>query len=275
MSITAKTKICMVIGDPVNHSLSPQLHNAGYKALGIDNEYIFVGCRVTSENLSDFMKGVRTMNIRGISCTIPHKISIMQYLEEIDDTAKKIGAVNTIVNESGKLKGYNTDWEGIVIPIEKITSLDGKTVALIGAGGAAHGAAFGVTQKGAKLQIYNRTPEKGLEITRQFGGESFGLDEIEKIKNADIIINVTSVGLSPNENETPLPKEYISANQVIFDIIYTPYETRLLKDAKEQGATIIHGTEMFLQQGIEQFKLYTEHDAPVDAMRQALLNTMN
>src|SRR5258708_1483752 len=129
MNITAKTKINIVIGDPVEHSLSPQIHNAGYKALHIDDQYVYVASRVGVKNIEDFIKGVRLMNINGVSCTIPHKIAVMPYLDHIEDIAKKIGAVNTIVNENGKLYGYNTDWLGILLPIEKLTNLQNKTVA--------------------------------------------------------------------------------------------------------------------------------------------------
>jgi shikimate dehydrogenase len=130
-------KICMVIGDPVEHSLSPRMHNAGYRALGIDNEFVYVARKVKTDDLADFVKGVRAIGIRGVSCTIPHKIKIMKFLDEIDATAREIGAVNTVVNEKGKLKGYNTDWLGAVASLEETISLKNKKVALIGAGGVA------------------------------------------------------------------------------------------------------------------------------------------
>lgn len=274
MNISAKTKICMVIGDPIEHSLSPQIHNAGYKKLDIDSDYVYVACNVKIENIADFIKGVRAMQIRGISCTIPHKIEVMKYLDEINEVADKIGAVNTIVNDNGVLKGYNTDWLGVVIPLEKVTSLENKKVALIGAGGAARAAAYGVTQRGAKLIIYNRTIERAQELAKEFGGEAHSLDDIEGIKNTDIIFNATSVGLPPEENETPLSKELITSDHIVFDAIYVPYETRLLKEAKQQGATIIHGMEMLLQQAVVQFKLYTGYDAPEDVMRSVLLHQL-
>ncbi len=272
MNITAKTKICMAIGDPIEHSLSPQMHNAGFEAAGID--YIFVASRIKVSELADFIKGIKVMGIKGISCTIPHKIEVMQYLDEVDDVAKKIGAVNTIVNTNGALKGYNTDWLGIVTPLEKITSLENKTVALLGAGGAARAAAYAVTSKGAKLTIYNRTLETAKELVDEFGGEAFPLEKLGEVKQADIIINTTSVGMHPTENQTPLPKEFITDKHIVLDAVYVPYETRFLKEAKEQGATIIHGTEMLLHQGLAQFKLYTGIDAPEEAMRNVLLKNV-
>ncbi len=268
MKIKGKTKICMVIGDPIEQSLSPQMHNAGYEALQIDDQYVYVACRVNSSDIENFIKGVRSMNIRGISCTMPHKIGVMPYLDEIDDIAKKIGAVNTIVNEHNKLIGYNTDWQGILTPLEKITNLENKTVGLIGAGGAARAVAYAVTSKKAKLTIYNRTLEKAEELAQEFDGVAYSINEITTIQSADIIINTTSVGLH-NKNEVLVPKEYITKNQIVFDIVYGA-ETQLLKDAKEQGAQTIAGIEMLLHQGAAQFKLYTEHDAPIEAMRKVL-----
>jgi shikimate dehydrogenase len=268
MKITAKTKICMIIGDPIEHSLSPEIHNAGYEALNIDDQFVYVASRVNVDNIEIFVKGVRAMNIRGVSCTIPHKIAVIPFLDEVEDIAKKIGAVNTIVNENGKLIGYNTDWLGVLIPLERITQLENKTVALMGAGGAARAVAYAVTCRGAKLTIYNRTHEKARELAKEFDGIAYPIDEIENVKHADIIINTTSVGLH-DTNETIVPKKYISKHQIIFDAVYGS-ETQLLKNAKEKGAKTINGLEMLLNQGFAQFKLFTEYDAPAAVMRKAL-----
>ncbi|HWY80038.1 MAG TPA: shikimate dehydrogenase [Candidatus Sulfotelmatobacter sp.] len=269
MRITAKTKICMVIGDPIEHSFSPQMHNAGYKALHIDNQYVYIACRVSIHTIDSFIKGAKATNIHGISCTMPHKIAVMPYLDEIDKVAKKIGAVNTIINNDGKLVGYNTDWLGVLTPLEKLTSLQNKKVALIGAGGAARAVAYAITNKGAKLLIFNRTIDKAKTLAEEFGGTAYPLNAAEIINNADIIINTTSVGLH-DKKETPLPQKYITKNHIIFDVIYG-HETRLLKEAKKQGAQIIQGREMLLYQGLAQFKLYTGHDAPETVMRKVLL----
>lgn len=268
MNINAQTYICMVIGDPVKHSLSPQMHNAGYTALGINDQYVYVACHVDVKYIADFMKGIRAMQIRGVSCTLPHKLVVMPYLDKIDSIAKKIGAVNTIVNDHGKLIGYNTDWLGIATPLQKTTSLNNKTVALLGAGGAARAAAFAVTKDNAKLMIFNRTITKAQNLAKDFGGLAFSLDDHERIQTADIIINVTSLGL--HENETPLPKKYLTKNHIVFDAVYGISETKLSYDARKQGAQVIHGREMLLHQGTAQFKLYTGHDAPENAMRKVL-----
>jgi shikimate dehydrogenase len=263
-------KRCLIIGDPVAHSLSPAIHNAGYKELGIDGEYRFEARPVKPAQLADFMKELRESDIRGVSCTAPHKTAIMGYLDDIDGTAREIGAVNTVVNDGGRLKGYNTDWLGIVRPLEDMTSLKGRNVVLLGAGGAARSIAYGITRSGARLVIYNRTVEKAQEIAEAYGAESASLDDPAVIRQADIIINATSVGMAPNDSETPLPKEYIAPGQIVFDSIYHPFATRLLREAEKQGAHVIHGTEMLLHQAFEQFKLYTGYDAPEAAMRAAL-----
>lgn len=272
-NISGKTKICMVIGDPIQHSLSPKMHNAAFEALGIDNEFVFVASQVKPEDLSDFVKGVRTMGIRGLACTIPHKTAIIKYLDYMDEVAQKIGSVNTVVNDGGILKGYNTDWLGVIGPLEKITSLDDKTIALIGAGGAARAVAYAVTKRGAKLTIYNRSLEEAERLAKEFGGKALSLHNLEKVKDADIIFNATPLGMYPNEDKTPIPNELMRKNQIVFDAVYTPFETKLLRDAKSKGAQIISGVEMFVEQGAAQFKLYTDFNAPVDVMKKVLVKT--
>lgn len=276
MNITAQTNICIIVGDPVGHSFSPQMHNAAYEALRIDDQFIYVAAPVSPGELGDFVKGARAMHIKGITCTVPHKETIIQYLDSIDETAQKIGAVNTVVNENNVLKGYNTDWLGILHPLEKETSLAGKTVALLGSGGAARAAAYAVTSKGAKLMIYNRTLEKAQTLAKEFDAQAFSFDERDSVHQADIIINTTSMGLHPHESETPLPKEYITNKQIVFDVVYTGTgPTRLLEEAQIQGAKTISGIEMLLHQGFEQFRLFTGIDAPQEAMRMALMENLN
>lgn len=265
----------MVIGDPISHSLSPNMHNAGYRALGIEDQFVYVACQVAVKDIPDFIKGVRVMGIRGVSCTAPHKEKVLPYLDDIDAVAKKIGAVNTIVNDNGRLIGYNTDWLGVLHPLAKITSLQGKKVALIGAGGAAKGIAYGLAESGAHISIFNRTLETAKALAKQYGGEFFSLDNIDKVKNMDIIINATTLGTRnkedlDNENKSPVHDYLITNKHIVFDAVYKPCETKLLRYAKAQGATVIHGTEMLLHQGAEQFKLYTGFTPPIDAMAEAL-----
>lgn len=275
MKISGKTKLCIIIGDPVEHSLSPAMHNAGYEALDIDDQFVFTACRISAEDLQTVMQAVRTLHIRGISCTVPHKEEVLPYLDAIDPIAQTIGAVNTVINDGGVLTGYNTDWLGTVTPLEMLAPIKGKTVALIGAGGAARAIAYGVTSKGAKLTIYNRTLETAQKLAHEFGGEAFSVQEIEQIKDADIILNATTIGMHPQEGESPVPTEHISSKHIVFDAVYSPYNTSLLRDAKAKGAQVIHGTEMLLYQGVEQFKLYTGHDAPVEAMRKEVIRAIS
>jgi shikimate dehydrogenase len=271
MKISGKTKICLIIGDPVEHSLSPKMHNAAYKALGIEDQFVFVAAKVKVENVKDVIKAVRVMGIRGLTCTIPHKLEVMKYLDQIDPVAKKIGAVNTVVNNHGVLKGYNTDWLGTVIPLEQKTALKNKKVALIGAGGAARAIAFGIVEKEAKLKIYNRTLSKAKKLASELKVEAGSLDRLNEVKQVNIIINATSLGMKPLENQTPIPEKYFSKGQIIMDAVYVPYKTKLLKQAEKKGCKIIPGIEMLLHQGTAQFTIYTKRQAPEKVMLKALL----
>jgi len=271
MKLSAKTKICLIIGDPVEHSLSPAMHNAGYEALGIDNQFVFLGAKVKVEDVETAVQAMRKMGIHGLTCTIPHKVVVMKYLDKIDETARKIGAVNTVLNQNGKLIGFNTDWQGVVIPLEKVTKLPGKKVMVVGAGGAARAIVYGLLKRGAKVTIFNRTKEKAVNLAKEFNCLSGDLNNQEEIKDFDIIVNTTSVGMKPLENETSISTEFITEKQIVFDIVYVPFETKLLKEAKKRGAKIIHGIEMLLHQGTAQFEIYTGHKAPEKAMRKALL----
>ena len=270
MKLSAKTKICLIIGDPVAHSLSPAMHNAGYEALGIDDQFVFLGAQVKVENVELAVQTMKKMGIHGLSCTIPHKVVVMKFLDEIDETARKIGAVNTVLNKNGKLVGFNTDWVGVVIPLEKITTLFGKKALVLGAGGAARAVVFGLLNKGAKVKIFNRTKQKAMILAKEFNCQATDLKTKSEIKDFDIIINTTSVGMKPLENNMPIPAEFITNKQIVFDIVYVPIETKLLKEAKKRGAKVIHGIEMLLHQGLAQFEIFTDCKAPKEIMRRVL-----
>lgn len=270
MSISAKTKMCIIIGDPIEHSLSPVMHNAAYKALGIEDQFVFTAAKIKVEDVKKTIKAVRILGVHGLTCTIPHKIEAIKYIDKIDPIAKKIGAVNTIVNKKGKLIGYNTDWLGAIIPLEKITSLKNKKVALIGAGGAARAIAFGIKNRGAKLKIFNRDVKKAKKLAKDFKADYGSLNEIEDVSDYDIIINSTSVGMKPLEKQSLVPKKYLHKGQIVFDIVYKPKKTKLLKDAERVGAKIIFGIDMLLYQGIAQFEIYTGLEAPEKIMRKSL-----
>jgi shikimate dehydrogenase len=270
MSISTKTKRCMVIGDPVEHSLSPVMHNAAYVALGIEDDFEYEARLVPVTKLSSFIASIKTENIRGVSCTAPHKVAVMQYLDEIDPIARQIGAVNTVITETDTLKGYNTDWLGIIVPLEQRTSLAGKKVALIGAGGAARAAAYGLSERQAKLTVYNRTLSKAQELAHEYGGHAASLEDLASIQDMDIIISTLSRMPLSDERQLPALYDLIRSGQLIFDITYGSQTSNWLGEMQRRGAQVIDGLEMLLQQGVAQFTLFTGLDAPEAAMWAAL-----
>lgn len=271
MRISGKTQMCVIIGDPVDHSLSPAMHNAAYTALGIDDQFVFTAAHVSVDKIQEAVQAVRTLGIRGLTCTIPHKMEVIPYLDTVDPIAQRIGAVNTVVNNNGILTGYNTDWLGTVLPLENVTSLAGKKVALIGAGGAARAMAYGVTQRGAHVTIFNRTQKNAEILAQEVGGQARSIKDINQVSKHDIVINATSLGMGTKKDETPVPSQFLHKNQIIFDAVYAPRETRFITEASQAGAYCIYGLEMLLYQGIEQFELYTGKKAPIEVMRSVLL----
>ncbi len=261
----------MIIGNPVEHSLSPAMHNVAYENLKIDDQFVYLGSRVKVEDVEKVVWAMRTMdNFHGLTCTIPHKVEVMKHLDQIDPIAKKIGSVNTVVKYGDILKGFNTDWLGVIIPLEKMVTLLDKKVLVLGAGGAARAIVYGLITRGAKVTIFNRTKEKAIVLAQEFKCSSGDLENQEVIKDFDIIINTTSVGMKPLEKQTPIETKNISKKHIVFDIVYVPFETKLLKEAKKRGARIVHGVEMLLHQGTAQFEIYTGHKAPEKVMRKVL-----
>lgn len=265
-------KICLSIGYPIKTSRSPSIHNAGYKKLGIDDEFVYLRAEVKPKDLKMAIDGVRALGIRGVSVTMPHKQEVMKYLDKIAKDAEIIGAVNTIVNNNGKLTGFNTDYIGAITALEEKVSLKGKKVAVIGAGGAARAIVYGLTKKGARVKIFNRSLDHTKILAKEFGCEYSGLDSLGQALDMDIVINATPVGM--NEDRSPIDKKFLNKNQIVFDVVYTPKETKLIKEARRKGAKVILGYEMLLYQGIEQFKLYTGFDAPVETMREVLVKNL-
>lgn len=267
-------KICQIIGDPVNHSLSPAMHNAAYQKLGIDHEFVFLAKPVKPAGLPAAVRAVRQLGVRGLTCTIPHKTAVIPLLDQLDSVAQKIGAVNTVVNERGKLIGYNTDWQGAVTALQKETRLKNKTAAVFGAGGAARAIVFGLLKLKVKVTIFNRSLAKAQSLSQTAGCKCGSIKNLESIKSMSLIINATSVGMAPQINQSIVPKKMIRPHHVVMDVVYAPHQTKLLKDAQEKGAKIVHGLDMLLYQGVAQFELYTGRRAPVVAMRQTLINSL-
>lgn len=275
MRLSAKSKFIIIVGDPVSHSLSPAMHNAAYEKLAIDDQFVYLGANLKVNNLKEVILAMRVMeNFHGLTCTIPHKVEVLKYLDWVDEKAKKIGAVNTVVKKNGLLCGYNTDWLGAVIPLEKVTSLKGKKVLVLGAGGAARAIVYGLKEKGALVFILNRTLEKAKNLAKEFKAKVLNFNHQKEVSNFDIIINATSVGMEPLVNETPINPYFLKKNQIVFDVVYNPKETKLLKEAKKKGAKIIYGLEMLLYQGVAQFEIYTGKKAPIEVMRKVLMEKL-
>ncbi|MDD2840681.1 MAG: shikimate dehydrogenase [Rickettsiales bacterium] len=266
-------KICIIIGSPVGHSLSPLMHEIGYKSVGLENEFIFDRIEVKENELNEFVSDLKEFNkndglIIGITCTMPHKLNIIPYLDCLSEEAKIIGAVNTIYFNGKKYVGYNTDWFGIEQPFnERKINLKGKKVAILGAGGAARAVLYAFKKNNCEIGIFNRTLEKAVSLAVEFGCKGYSLKD-DKVKNADIVINATSVGM--NEDISPIDTNLLNKNQIVFDCIYKPKRTRLLIDAENVGASVIYGWEMLLYQGVKQFEIYTGKKPNTEKMKEVV-----
>lgn len=268
-TITATTKLCAIIGNPIEHSLSPLIHNAAFNHLELN--YIFLAFKV--ERLEEAVRGIRGLNLKGVSVTIPHKVAIMDYLDDIEEMAAKIGAVNTIVNQEGQLIGYNTDCNGAIKALEEMIELKDKKTVLLGAGGAARAIAFGLKEKGADITILNRTVKKAEVLATELNCQYGGLERIESFK-PDILINTTSLGMFPKVDDLPVRKEFLK-NMLVFDIVYNPLKTRLIREAEQNGCATIVGLEMFVNQAALQFTLWTGKKAPLELMKKVVVEKLS
>ena len=265
MSINGKTVLYGIIGNPVTHSLSPAMHNAALTAKADNGVYL----PFPAPDLEAAVIGIRGLGIQGASVTIPHKEKVMPLLDEVDPVASRIGAVNTIVRNNGKLVGMNTDWLGATRALEEESNVQGAQVVLLGAGGSARAIGFGLLEKDASLVLCSRTESRGRSLADELGCSWLSLTEAGNL-SGDILINATSVGMQPDIEETPVPGLPLSRFQVVMDIVYAPMKTRLLQEAESSGCAVINGLEMLLYQGVAQFELWTGKPAPVSVMRGAL-----
>ncbi len=258
-----RSAIYGLIGNPVSHSISPIIHNTLFREMNFNS--IYVPFKV--DTIGDFMREFRKLDIKGYSVTIPHKESVINHLDAIDPMAKKIGAVNTIVNMDGQLAGYNTDCEAAIKVLEDIDQvcssaltkdvhLKGKKVTIVGAGGVARAIAFGLKERQAQITIINRNYGRAQSLARDVGCIARKFNDPQAL-DTDILINATPVGMYPNINETPIDKNKLKSSMIVFDTIYNPIETKLLKEAKAQGCKTINGLSMFVHQAAAQFKLWT------------------
>ena len=284
MKISGRTKVCALIGNPVEHSLSPIIQNAAFRKLDLD--YVYVVFNVKSGDLREAVYGVKALGICGLNVTMPHKTTIIPYLDELDETARKTGSVNTVLNNNGRLVGYTTDGVGALNAL-KHAGVDpsGKRIVILGAGGASRSISFTLAEHASELVILNRTFSKAKALKdaiRKALGDRAKVraspltDEKLSVElaDADILINATSVGMKPNENETPVKQIYLRGDLVVFDLIYEPLETRLLREAKSIGAKVVDGLSMLVHQGAASFEIWTGVKAPVDVMMGAALRAI-
>lgn len=270
MKVNNATELFGVFGDPVGHSLSPAMHNRAFASTGYNGVYLpFQVAKIEPAVLA-----VRTLGVRGVSVTLPHKVAVMDHLDWLDPLAERIGAVNTIANTEGVLGGYNTDCLGAVRALEDHTVINGKSVAIIGAGGAARAIGWGVKDAGGNVTVVNRSAENGERLAGDLSAAFVPLKKACEL-DADILINTTPVGMHPHTGEIPVPDGVFHKGLVVMDIVYTPLQTEFLNRAREAGSTIVDGLTMFVLQGARQFELWTGLEAPVAAMREAVLGELN
>jgi 3-dehydroquinate dehydratase/shikimate dehydrogenase len=263
--LTRRTRVYAVIGDPIGHSLSPQLQNAGFRARRMDAVYVPVLVR----DLRDFLAAIGPLGIAGFSVTLPYKEVILRHLDDCDPLAAEIGAVNTVVvRGGGKLFGYNTDYVGVLRPLERRLPLVGSSVLVLGAGGSARAVAFALSRAGANIRICARRAERARALSRAVGGEAIERRALRS-EFFDAIVNATPVGMFPRSGESPLEARELNC-RLVFDLIYRPAETRLLRLARRRGIETVSGLEMFVAQGTAQWEIWTGERAPVREMADAV-----
>ena len=282
-AISTSTQFCAVIGNPIAHSLSPAIHNAAYAELGLD--FVYVACLV--EDVKNALAGMRALgNFRGMSVTIPHKIESMKHVDEVASVDRAIGSVNTIVKEKGRLVAFGTDGPGALKAMaDAEVDVGGKRILMLGAGGAARAIAFTLARNAKPGQLSLLDIDEGmlgplasdLRAGTDVPIDAGLLDQdslARAIQGADMIIHCTPVGMHPNQDASLIRPELFRPEQVVFDIVYTPLETKLLADAKSCGLKVIHGIDMFVSQAVLQFERVTGADAPVEVMRRVVMENL-
>jgi len=279
-TISPATRFCMVIGDPIAHSLSPAIHNAAYAEGGLD--FVYVGCRV--QDVRGAVAGMRALsNFRGMSVTIPHKVTVMEFMDEIPEVDRAIGAINTVIHENEKLVGINTDGPGALKAlVDAGVDLSGKNVLMLGTGGAARAIAFTLAwdNRLARLQLLDidlammERLAADLKAGTRADIRSAPMNDdnlADAMTEADVIVHCTPVGMHPKEGVSLVPAHLFRDGQAVFDVVYTPLSTKLLADAKARGLQTISGVEMFINQAVLQFERFTGELAPVEVMRRVVL----
>ena len=269
MKIDADTRLYGVLGNPVGHSLSPRMHNAAFVQTGYNG--VYTAFPVT--DLSNAIGGIRALNIRGCSVTIPHKVAVMELLDAIDPLARRIGAVNTIVNANARLTGFNSDSPGAMAALLEKTPVAHRRVAVIGAGGAARALAHGIREHGGRLTIVNRSVERGEQLAKEVDCDFCPPADFSGV-GYDILVNTTSVGMVPKTDRMPVGHACLRPGMTVMDIVYNPLETKLLRTAREAGCTVVDGVAMFVHQGACQFERWTGLKAPVQLMKRTVLEAL-
>ncbi|WP_053381948.1 shikimate dehydrogenase [Nitrospira moscoviensis] len=279
MDINAQTQFCGVIGNPVEHSLSPAIHNAAFRSAGVN--CVYLAWKV--EAIADAIRGLRALgNFRGASVTIPHKVAVIPFLDQIEPTAQKIGAVNTIVADKGVLTGSNTDATGALRALkDAAVDLRGRHVVIVGSGGAARAIAFALAADAQLERLTLLGIDDGERIALAKDLHAFCAQPVDEgpldetalgktLPRAHVLIHCTPIGMSPKVDGSCVPPPLLHAGLAVMDIVYNPRDTRLLKDAARAGCKTIPGLEMFLHQAVAQFELWTGRHAPIDVMRRVL-----
>ena len=268
--IDGATQVYGLLGRPVAHSLSPAMHNAAFRELGLNAVYV----AFEVSDLAQAVAGLRGLQVPGVSVTIPFKEEIIPLLDEIEPKAAQIGAVNTVVNRGGLLTGHNTDWLGALMALEEKTGIAGQRFLILGAGGAAKAIAFAIQEKGGQVAITDLDLAKALALSRKIWVEVVAPDHLEEYP-AEVLINATPVGMEPKSGDIPLDPNLLARSRVVMDIVYKPLETRLLQEAKARGCQVIDGLRMLIHQGAAQFELWTGRPAPREVMARAAYGSLS
>jgi 3-dehydroquinate dehydratase/shikimate dehydrogenase len=272
--ITPESEIFGVIADPVAHSFSPLIHNAAFMHAKMNR--VYVPFRVPREELPQFMHDCRELGVKGLSVTIPHKEEILHHVHKIDEASQEVGASNTVVWKDDEPLGFNTDYRAAMASIDRLltssggesTSILGKTALVLGAGGVARPIVYGLKKRGADVVIANRTPQRADDLATRFQCRAVPWSLRHTIK-PDLLVNCTPLGMHPNMDESPFPAMYLRAGMFVFDTIYNPEQTLLIKEAREAACETVTGVEMFVSQAAHQFRLFTGEEPPVEIMRQS------
>jgi shikimate dehydrogenase len=245
------------------------MHNSAFAAVGYNGIYLAFNV----VDIAAAVAGIRALGIKGVSITMPFKESVMDLLDDIDEPAEKIGSVNTVINRKGRLKGYNSDGLGAVKALMEKTSIKEKNIVILGAGGSARAIGIAVVSAGGRLTIANRTVEKGERLARELGANFSPLSDLQRVETS-ILINATSVGMTPRSNDMPVGEEMLERDMVVMDIVYSPVRTRLLSSAEVKGCRTIDGIAMLVNQGALQFEWWTGVRAPVEIMKKAVYEAL-